>query len=215
MPTRIILAARRRLIRDGLRSLLDGVPDFDLLDDVGTLTDLHDNPVLRKADVVILEMTILGSACFQGLQRLIARSRSFRVVLICAHANAPLAEQALRSGASAFVSMDDGFAELENAIRAVADGETYVTSELTPAPPSLTEGVTGGGAHAEESLTPREYEVIRMAAEGVTSKQIAERLAISERTAETHRARAMQKLGLMSAVGLVRYALSRGMVFFE
>lgn len=134
-----------------------------------------------------------------------------RVVILSMHSADAYVAQALRAGASAYVLKDSGFTELMKAVRAAAAGKRHLS------PPFSEQGIEAylarskaGEIGPEETLTPRERVILCLEAGGLTAAQIGERLAISPRTAEAHRANVMRKLGLHSKAELIRYCITRG-----
>jgi DNA-binding NarL/FixJ family response regulator len=117
--------------------------------------------------------------------------------------------EALKAGASGYVLKTQADTDLVDAIRAVQRGEPFLTPEAQRA---LIKDVLERGAEAEEKLTPREEEVVKLVAEAHTNREIAEILHLSEKTVEHHRANAMRKLGMRDRVELVRYAIRRGLI---
>jgi DNA-binding NarL/FixJ family response regulator len=128
------------------------------------------------------------------------------------HTESGYTERALRAGCAGYLAKDSGSAEVALAIRAVARGESYLS-------PSISKHVVAGfnrmtGAQTADSgpLTPRQHEVLKLIAEGLTTKAIARRLDISVKTADTHRLQLMERLGIHDIAGLVRYAIRNGLV---
>lgn len=139
------------------------------------------------------------------------RVPSTRVVILSMHSGDAYVAQALRSGASAYVLKDSGFTELVMAVRAAAAGRRHLSppfSEQRIA--DYLERSRAGEIARDETLTPREREVLCLEAGGLTAGQIGERLSISPRTAEAHRANVMRKLGIHSKAELIRFCITRG-----
>jgi DNA-binding NarL/FixJ family response regulator len=141
---------------------------------------------------------------------------STRVVLFAAPFRESYALEALRLGASGYVLRSAGSAELLRAVRETAAGGRYISPPLSSRQlSSYLRRARPLGADPSEKLTPREREVLRLAAEGLTNARIAERLGISRRTAETHRANLLRKLSLQSQTDLILYAVRRGIMPIE
>jgi two-component system response regulator NreC len=225
---RILIADDHGVLRAGLRALLNAEPGMEV---VGEAADGHE--VMRLLgelcpDVVVLDISMPGPDGVEITQQLKQVSPDVRVLILTVHEDEGLLRAAIRAGASGYILKRAAEAELISAIYAAWRGELYVHPAMTRAllkdlhpMPSITVGgvppITAGGALTSdaipvERLTPREGEVLRLIAEGNTNRQIAELLTISVRTAESHRANLMGKLGFNSRVELVRYAKRHGLL---
>jgi DNA-binding NarL/FixJ family response regulator len=134
-----------------------------------------------------------------------------RVVVLSMHANEEYVLQALRSGAVGYMLKDSATAELELALKAVMQGETYLSPPISK---QVVEGYVqrvGAEQPASEKLTPRQREVLQLIAEGHSTKEIAYRLELSVKTVETHRAQLMERLQIRDIAGLVKYAIRSGL----
>jgi len=141
------------------------------------------------------------------------RSPQTRCVVLSMHANEAYVLEALKNGASGYVLKEESHAAMVEAVRAVSAGRRYLSPPLSEK--IIERFLSGGEAAAEDSyekLTDREREVLHLAAEGRTNSEIADRLCVSPRTVETHRAHLMQKLGLKNQTELIRFALRRGIL---
>ena len=171
-----------------------------------------------KPDVLVADLTMPGLGGLELTHQALRRSPRTRVVILTMHSAEPFVLEALEQGASAYVLKDAGIAELVRAIREAVSGRRYLSPPLSdravaayvPSPESAK-----ARNDPYERLTPRERQVLHLAAEGLRNPAIAERLGISVRTAETHRARVLGKLGLRSQTELVRWALRRGVVSLD
>ena len=167
-------------------------------------------------DVLVLDLMMPGLSGLDVTREVVRRSPKTRVVVLSMYASDAYVSEALRNGAVGYVLKDADGAELVRAIRAAAEGQRYLSSPLSE---NAREAYERKALEAEvdiyETLTSREREVLHLAAEGLTASAIAERLGISPRTAETHRANLMRKLGLHGRTDMVRYALSRGILPLE
>jgi len=167
-----------------------------------------------KPDVLVLDLMMPGLSGFDVTRRVTKRLPKTRVVILTMYSSEPHVIEALRSGAMAYVVKDASAEELVTAIREAAAGRRFLSSPFSS---DLIESYLKrpGGTDPYETLTPREREVLHLVAEGLTSSEIAARLFISPRTAESHRANLMRKLGLRSRTDLVRFAFQRGIVPLE
>jgi DNA-binding NarL/FixJ family response regulator len=150
---------------------------------------------------VALDIAMPGRSGLQVARDLVTRWPRARIIMLTMHGQQGYVEQALRAGASGFVLKLADVDELRLAIRTVADGQSYV-SALTPA----------SAGRRPSPLTPRQVQVLKLFAEGLTASEVAERLNIEPRTAHHHRAAIKRMLGLHTNAALVRYAISEGLI---
>lgn len=212
MTIRILIADDHGLIRDGLRSLLSSEPGMEV---VGEATDGYEALSLSKElgpDVVLMDISMPSMGGIETTRRLRESLPETRVLILTVHEDHSLLQEALRAGASGFIIKRAVRLELVTAIQAIQRGEIYIhpammhglVRDLTPISPTKTAGV--------EALTPREVDVLRLLAGGLTNRQIAERLGISRRTVEGYRASLMSKLDLHSRMDLMNYAEEHGLL---
>lgn len=209
---RVVLADDHHLVRDGLRALLDAEDDVEL---VGEASDgLEVLPMVEELspDVLVVDIRMPGMTGLEVSRRL-GESSNVAVVVLSMYADEAYVVEALSHGASAYVLKAAHGDDLVTAIRTVADGGTYLSPPLSER--SVQEYLDKARASEldpYETLSPREREVLRLVAEGQSSREIAQLLGISSRTVETHRANFMRKLDLNGQTELIRYALRRGIV---
>jgi DNA-binding NarL/FixJ family response regulator len=205
---RVLLSGHHALIRAGIRALLERIEEVEVAeaaDSEQILASIREfNP-----DVVLLDVPTPGLSGLELLKEVIEKFPSKRVIALTHHESEEHAVQALRLGAAGFISKSADGTELELAIRAVASGERYLAPELSKQ--AIHKYLEDPHAFLSE-LTARQYEVLKMIAEGQATKKIAGRLDISVKTVETHRAQIMQRLDIHDIAGLVRYALRTGLI---
>lgn len=202
----VLVADDHAVVAEGLASPLRG--EFSL---VGTVTDgaqLVEAARRLRPDVVVTDMAMPGMSGLDALRRLRAERPAPRVVVLTMHADAQLAAEAFRAGASGFVVKHAAGKELVAAIHAALHGGTYLSASLTP---DVLAELAEGGPATRATLTPRQREVVRLIAEGRTMKEIAATLGMSPRTVETHKYQVMRALGLATTAELIRYALEHGL----
>jgi len=211
MGIRTLIVDDHGVLRAGLRALLAGEADLEV---VGEAAD--GDEALRMAgelspEVVLMDITMPGMDGIEATRKLLAEMPSARVLLLTVHADSSLLREALQAGAAGYILKRAVESELINAIRAVARGDLYIDPAMTRA--LLTEPARNPCRdNLNETLTSRETEVLQLIAGGYTNRQIAEKLTISVRTVEGHRANIMGKLDLRSRVELVRYARETGLI---
>jgi len=216
MPVSILLADDHQVVRQGLRALLEAEPDFRV---VGEAADgLEATRLVERLhpDVAVVDLIMPGLGGLEVTRQITTRVPKTRVVVLSMHANEAYVLEALRNGAAAYVLKDSSATDLVHAVREVAAGRRYLSPPLSErALDTYRQRAKEATLDIYETLTTREREVLHLAAEGHTNAEIAARLGISPRTAETHRANLMHKLGLQTQTDLVRYALRRGIVPME
>jgi DNA-binding NarL/FixJ family response regulator len=204
-PT-VLVADDHAVVAEGLASLLRG--EFAL---AGTVTDgaqLLEAARRLRPDVIVTDLAMPGLSGLDALRQLRADGLTSRVVVLTMHADAQLAAEALRAGASGFVVKSAAGKELVAAIHTVLRGKTYLTAQLAQ---DVLAELAEPGTASNAKLTPRQREVLRLIADGRTMKEVAAILGLSPRTVETHKYQVMEALGLGTTAELVRYALEHGL----
>ena len=213
VPVRIVIADDHPVVRRGVRALLEEEPSFCVLGDATDGLEACALVERFRPDVLVLDVMMPGLGGLEVTRRVGKISPRTRVVILSMHDEHSYVREAFKSGASAYVLKRSATEELVRAIEQVANGQRYVSPEATPADLEASYGVGGeAGSDPYERLTPRERDVLQLAAEGCDRGRIAQRLYISRRTAEAHRASAMRKLGLRNKNELIRYAIKRGLI---
>ncbi|HEY6140314.1 MAG TPA: response regulator transcription factor [Thermoanaerobaculia bacterium] len=207
-----MLADDHQVVREGLRRLLEGEPDFAV---VGEVADgLAVSPLVKRLRprVVVTDLMMPGIGGIEVTRQIRRHSPETRVVILSMHVAESFVLEALKGGAAAFVPKDAPGSELLRAVREAAAGRRYLSPPLSD---TLIDALLEGKERPADpllELTDREREVLHLSARGLTSKEIAQRLALSPRTAESHRANLMRKLGLKHQTDLVRFALQHGIL---
>jgi two-component system response regulator NreC len=211
MTIRILIADDHGVLRAGLRALLNAETDMEVIGEAAEGQAALRMAEELKPDVALLDLSMPGLGGIEITRLLKTASPAVRVLILTVHEDESLLREAMRSGASGYITKRAIEAELINAVRSVWRGDLYVHPSMTRA---LLEGLSPNSAADEpvEPLTAREIEVLQFLAQGYTNRQIAEELCISTRTVESHRANLMGKLGLHGRVALVRYARERGLL---
>lgn len=212
----IVLASDHQLIRQGLRALLEAEPGFTVAGETSDGLGVAELVERLRPDILVVDLVMPGLGGLDVTRRVKKRSPETAVVVLSLYAGEAYVLAALGSGASAYVLKDASARELIRAIRAAAAGRRHLSPPFSDqAIEAYVRRARQAAVDPYETLTAREREVLHMAAEGLTSSRIAARLGISPRTAETHRARALRKLGLHSQTDLIRFALQRGILPLE
>lgn len=201
----IALADDHTVVRRALRLLLEAEPDFEVVADA-TDTEAAIRYVRgHKPAVLILDLNMPGRPSLEAIPEIREASPETKIVVLTMQKEAAFARRALQLGVLGYVLKEAADVELVQAVRSAAAGNTYLQ-------PALGARLAAEPEHGKDDLSEREIEVLRQIALGHTNAEIAEKLYISVRTVETHRAHIQQKLGVSSRAELVRSALSRGLV---
>jgi two-component system, NarL family, response regulator NreC len=211
-----VVADDHAILRTGLRMLINAQPDMEVVGEAEDGIEAVQAVQKVNPDVVILDVTMPRSGGLDAIKHIAARNRSTRVLLLTMHEEPAYLRTALAAGASGYVLKKSVDADLLSAIRAVSKGRTYVDSELAEilVRDAFSKDDTAGSA-ANSVLSDRELQVLKLVAEGFSSREIAEQIYISTKTVETYRARFAEKLGLKSRAQIVRYALNLGLLSSE
>jgi len=202
----VLLADDHAILVEGLVSLLQR--EFSLVGSVSNGSRLIDAARQLRPDIIVTDMAMPGLSGLEALRRLRLDDNPAKVIFLTMHADAKLAAEALRAGASGFVVKHSAGKELIDAIHAALRGTTFVTSALAPEVLKILADDRPPGA---EVLTPRQREVAALIAAGRTMKEVAATLGLSPRTVETHKYQIMATLGLRTNAELIRYALEHGL----
>ena len=213
---RLVVADDHAILRTGLRMLINAQPDMEVVGEAEDGIEAVQAVQNVNPDVVILDVTMPRSGGLDAIKHIAARNRSTRVLLLTMHEEPAYLRTALAAGASGYVLKKSVDADLLSAIRAVSKGRTYVDSELAEilVRDAFSKDDIAGSA-ANSVLSDRELQVLKLVAEGFSSREIAEQIYISTKTVETYRARFAEKLGLKSRAQIVRYALNLGLLSSE
>jgi DNA-binding NarL/FixJ family response regulator len=208
--TRLLLVDDHAVVRAGLRALFAPEDDLEVVGEAGTVRDAIFEARASRPDVIVLDVVMPGESGIEALPQLRAEAPDAKVLVLSMQDDPRYVHEAFAQGASGYVLKEAVDAELVSAVRAVAEGGSYVHPALGA---RLVAAEAAARAAVEsDPLTDREREVLRLLALGHTNQEIARRLFVSVRTAETHRAHVLRKLGLTTRAELVRYALAQGLL---
>jgi two-component system, NarL family, response regulator NreC len=206
----VVLVDDHAVVRSGLHLLLDAQEDIEVVGEAGNAKDAVFRARALKPDVILLDVVMPGESGIEVLPKLLKESPETKVLVLSMQDDPSYVREAFAAGASGYVLKEAVDEEVVSAVREIASGGRYVHPAL---------GARMISAEAEERaaaeadpLSDREREILRLLALGHTNQEIARRLYISVRTAESHRAHIMQKLRLSTRAELVRYALSHGLL---
>jgi len=211
-PIRVLLADDHDLFRAGLRVLLQDLGGFEVVAEAGDGREALRLVGEHRPDVVLMDLMMPGLNGLEATARVAREFPGVRVLVLSMNAAEEFVLPAVRAGASGYVLKNARPAELEQAIRAVARGETYLTPAVSGHLIDDYRRRTADEADSLEKLTPRQREVLQLVAEGHSTKEIARRLGVSVKTVETYRSQLMDALDIHDIAGLTRYAIRKGLV---
>jgi DNA-binding NarL/FixJ family response regulator len=211
MSIRVMLADDHSLVRAGIRSLLGAMAGVQVVGEAASGEEALELAAREQPDVVLMDIAMRGMTGLEAAASLRAHHPGIRVVILSMHSGEEYVLQALRAGAAGYLLKDAATGELELALRSVMRGESWLSPAVSR---QVVEGYVqrAGAESAPELLTARQREVLRLIADGKSTKEIAFLLNVSGKTIETHRAQIMERLGIRDVPGLVRYALRTGLV---
>ncbi|MHC1743437.1 MAG: response regulator [Syntrophobacteraceae bacterium] len=216
MTTRILLADDHKIIRDGLRSMLERLPGIHVVGEAEngrmTVSMVRDGQV----DLVIMDVGMPDLNGIEATRQVRTVAPKVKVLALSMHSDKRYVGEMFRAGASAYLLKDCAFEELAQAIEVVMTGRAYISPQIAGA--VVKDFVSNNMADDRSPyarLTPREREVLQLLAEGRMVKQIAAHLNISNKTVETHRQQLMSKLNVSNLAELIKYALREGLTTLD
>jgi len=213
LKTRVLLADDHIVVRHGLKLVLEAEPDLEVTAEASDGAEAVERALAEDVDLAVLDVTMPRLTGIQAARVLSRRRPELRTLILSMHDNERYVFEALRAGASGYVPKSVADRDLVEACRAAMRGEPFLYPGAVKALiREYLERARDGESIPEDLLTPRESEIVKLIAEGNTSREIAGMLVISEKTVERHRANILDKLGLRDRVDLTRYAIRSGLV---
>ncbi len=211
-PIRVLVADDHTIVRQGLVSLLLAGGDCRIIAEAADGQEAFEKAVELVPDVVVMDLSMPRLSGLEAVRRIHKESPRIRILVLTMHKEEEFVLPVVRAGASGYLVKDAAASELLNAVRKLARGEVYFDPHAAKALAEVYRSPKPG-EEGLDSLTSREREVLHLVTEGRSTKEIASLLDISPKTAENHRTRVMQKLGVHNTAELVRYAAQRGLLF--
>jgi two-component system, NarL family, response regulator NreC len=205
---RIVVVDDHAVVRSGLRLLLEAEDDMEVVGEAGNTRDAVFEVRAQKPDVILLDVVMPGESGIDATPKLLHEAPETKVLMLSMQDDPRYVREAFAAGASGYVLKEAVDAEVVSAVREVAAGMRYVHPALGAR--MVAADAAARAAADSDPLSDREHEVLKLLALGHTNQEIAQRLYISVRTAETHRAHIMRKLNLTTRAELVRYAIEHG-----
>ncbi len=213
LKTRILLADDHAVVRRGLKLVLDAEPDLEVVAEASDGAEAVQLALNEEVHLAILDVTMPRLTGIHAARELSRRRPAVRTLMLSMHDSERFFFEALRAGASGYVLKSVADRDLVEACRATMRGEPFVYPAAVRALiRDHLDQARAGDTIPEDPLSPRESEIVKLIAEGQTSREIADMLVISEKTVERHRANVLAKLGMRDRVDLTRYAIRRGLV---
>jgi DNA-binding NarL/FixJ family response regulator len=211
---RIVLADDHTLVRTGIRLLLESITDMQVVGEAAEGLEALRLIEQHRPDCVLMDLAMPGLGGVEAVRRSTAQFPDIPILVISMHADEAYVHQALTAGATGYLLKGSDKGELEIAVRSVCRGETYLTPAISA---TLVAALGRKSALSEatsplELLTLRQREVLRLVAEGNSTKQVAARLGLSVKTVEAHRGAIMERLGIRDLASLVRFAIRAGLI---
>ncbi|MFJ8861952.1 response regulator [Streptomyces sp. NPDC102451] len=211
--TRILLADDHALVRRGVRLILDGEPDLQVVAEAGDGAEAIEMARAERPDLAVLDIAMPRLTGLQAARELSRVMPELRILMLTMYDNEQYFFEALKAGASGFVLKSVADRDLVEACRAAMRDEPFLyPGAVTALIRNYLDRVRDGGDVPDRAITEREEEILKLVAEGHSSKEIAGMLVISVKTVERHRANLLQKLGLRDRLELTRYAIRAGLI---
>ena len=214
---RVIIADDHAIVREGVRIILEGQPDIEVVGEATEGRDAINKALQLQPDVVIMDITMPGMSGLEATRQIKHQAPDIKILVLTMHESDEYFFQILNAGASGYFVKGGSSKELISALRAVYQGNVYLYPSMAKKLVNdyLGRVVAGQDKDRYDGLTDREREILTLIAEGRTNQEIADMLTLSVSTVQTHRARIMAKLGLHSRTELVKYAIQHGFIALE
>lgn len=216
MSIRILLADDHKIVRDGLRTLIEKETGMEVIGEAENGRKALKMVQKIRPNIVIIDVTMPDMNGIEATRKIVTEAPGVKVIALSMHSDRRFVLGMLEAGASGYLMKDCAFDELAKAVRSVATGQTYLSPSIADV---LVKGyldkVNEKLSAARSPLTQREREILQLLAEGQSSKEIASHLGVSVKTVETHRRNMMQKLNMRSVAELTKYAIREGLISVE
>ena len=209
MPVKILIADDHKIVRDGLTALIEKEADFEVVGQAANGRQAIKGVRVQQPDVVIMDLSMPEMNGIDAASEILEEFPQCKIIILSMHADKRFVNGALQAGASGFLLKECAFKELNNAVRAVCNNQSYLSPQIAHLVIDNYRQQLKSESTAE-ALTTKEREVLQLLSEGNQTKKIAEKLHVSVKTIEARRRTIMDKLDISSVAGLVRYAIREG-----
>jgi len=209
---RVLLVDDHALVRAGIRALLESLPRVEVVGETGDGLEAVQLARELAPDAMLLDITLPGLNGLEVAARVARLGAGTRVLMLSMHASPEYAARAFAAGAAGYLNKDSAFDELAAALEVIGAGRRYLCRAIDAAQVAELERLAATGSSGLDRLTPRQRQILQLVAEGLGTRQIAERLFLSVKTVETHRGQIMQRLDIYDVPGLVRFAIRHGLL---
>lgn len=211
---RVLIADDHTIVREGIRMILTAQPDIEVVGEAANGQEAIDLTRKLRPDVVVMDISMPGVSGINATKAIKAEMPEVNVLALTMHEDETYVFQLLKAGASGYVLKRGAASDLVNAVRAASKGEAFLYPSVAKAVVQdyLQRVEAGEERERWDGLTQREREILKLIAEGYTNQEIAQKLYISVKTVQTHRAHILEKLGLHDRTELVRYAIRKGLI---
>lgn len=209
--TEVLIADDHAVVRTGFAQIISETIDMEVTAEVGTGKEVLEHVREDSFDVVVLDLNMPGKGGFEILKQLQAERPELPVLVLSIHGEDEYAVRVLRAGASGYLTKESAPDALVKAVRRVADGGKYMSP--TVAEDLLDRMGSDADGPLHETLSDREFQVLRLLASGERVSDIAETLSLSVKTVSTYRSRVLDKMGMESNADLIRYAIKNDLIY--
>ncbi len=207
---KVIVIEDQTILRDLICQLVESYTAMEVIAQAGCGSEGYELCIEHKPDLVILDIMLPNLSGSEVLRRLKAKNPKINILIFSAAASNSMVNRLLKAGVTGYIEKDAGLVELEKAIALVSEGRSYFSPRIVDAMRELM--INGGQDDSLDSLTSREREIVQLIAESYSNKEIAAKLGMSVRTADTHRTNIMKKLDLHDVAALTRWAIANKLV---
>jgi DNA-binding NarL/FixJ family response regulator len=207
-PTRILLVDDHAVVREGYRRLLEEEPSIQVVGEASDASQACQSARALNPDVVVMDIALPGTSGIEATRRMLKDQPQMHVLMFSMYDDAIYASRALEAGAQGYISKASAPEVLVQAIYAVSRGESYVSPDVAA---NMARSAAQPGKSELDALSPREFEVLRLLAQGETVRSIGEKLGLSEKTIANHQSAIREKLGARNSAQLARLAAQIGL----
>ncbi|MEN2984810.1 MAG: response regulator transcription factor [Dictyoglomaceae bacterium] len=212
MKIKVLIADDHTLVREGIKALLREIPEIDVVGECGDGKELIEKLKELNPDIILLDISMPNVDNLSFCEKIKKISENSRIIILSMHYSEEYVRSALKYGVKGYILKDSSLSELELAIESVFKGETYLSPKISNI---LVKDYLEKVKDPLNILTARQKEILKLLAEGYSTKEISHKLGISIKTVETHKSQIMEKLNIYDLAGLVKFAIKHGLIKLE